>query len=96
MRSEYIAGLRRRHAAAQRLLILDCGCSDPWPCKHFGESASEASEVEVDAYLKTALLLLAHGYTPAPNIRAMRGLWRRGGASRDVARRISERWEIAA
>jgi hypothetical protein len=96
MRSEYIAGLRRRHDAAQRLIILDCGCSDPWPCRHFRESASEASEAEVDAYHKTALLLLAEGYTPAPDIRAMRALWRRGGAARDVVRRISERWEIAA
>ena len=57
---------------------------------------SEVSEKQVDAYRDTALMLLASGYTPAPNLPAMRVLWRRGGQDRALVQRISENWEVAA
>lgn len=27
------AAMRRRRATCERLAVLDCGCSDPWPCR---------------------------------------------------------------
>jgi hypothetical protein len=89
------APLRRRRAAAIEARLLACGCSDPWTCKHY-QSVSEVSDVQVDAYRDTALTLLALGYTPAPNIPAMRVLWRRGGDDQRLVRKISQTWVVAA
>ena len=65
---------------------------DPWTCHH----DSDVSAVAVDAYRDAALALLCLGYTPAPNIPVMRGLWRRNEEDRDLVRSISSRWEVAA
>jgi hypothetical protein len=93
----YVDGLKRRRAAARRLAILDCGCSDPWGHDHeLLLDEKKVSDVELDAYRDTALMLLSVGLTPAPNLPAMRMLWRRGGADRDLVSQISSRWEVAA
>jgi hypothetical protein len=40
--------------------------------------------------------LLSEGLTPAPNVEAMRILWRRGGNDQRLAVRLAELWEVAA
>jgi hypothetical protein len=37
-----LAGLRRRREAAWRLPPLDCGCRDPWTCRHRRMPASSS------------------------------------------------------
>jgi hypothetical protein len=85
--------LLRRREAARRLPPLECGCSDPWPCRRFDPPPSSRS---VDGYRDAALHLLAEGLIPAPNIKAMRELWRRGRDEQNLARTISELWEKTA
>lgn len=89
----YIAGLRRRRAATYRVPALDCGHRDPWTCHH---DPVTVSDQYIDGYRDAAQHLLANGMTPAPNLAAMRAMWRRGGPDRDLVRAIAERWEIAA
>jgi hypothetical protein len=72
---------------------MECGHVDPWTCSHDDGTISDA---QVDAYRAAALTLLALGYTPAPNIAAMRVLWRRRGFDRDLVQRISEQWQVSA
>ena len=83
--AEYIAGLRRRRAASRRLPVLDDGHADPW-CYPPPQRGYEAA----------AAHLLAYGLTPAPNLDAMRRMWRCGGEARRIARAVAERWETAA
>lgn len=89
---------KRRHAADLRLPPLDCGRhSDPWVCDCVTSSHSvHPSDVEVDAYRSTAVLLLNLGLTPSPDVHLMRALWRRGGEDRALVSTISSRWEVAA
>lgn len=91
--SNYIEQLRRRRAATYRLPVLDCGHADPWTCRH---DPVTVTDQYVDGYRNAAEHLLANGLTPAPNLIAMRAMWRRGGTDRDLVRAIAERWEIAA
>ena len=88
---DYIEGLRRRRAASYRLPVLDSGRSDPW---YYDDP--EPSERTADGYFATAKHLLAVGLLPAPNLGAMRLMWRRGGEHRRFARLVAERWETAA
>lgn len=90
----YIAGLRRRRAATYRLPVLDCGHADPWTCKC--SDSDNATDQYIDGYRDAAQHLLAQGLTPAPNLPAMRGMWKRGGDDQRLAVRIAQRWEIAA
>lgn len=86
---------RRRSAAARRLPVLGCGVhSDPWTCRC--GSTSDPSDIQVDGYIAAAQLLLSLGFTPSPNIPAMRVMWRRGGIARELVQRISNQWEVAA
>ncbi len=76
--------LRRRRAASHRLVRLDSGRAEPWhyePPKHGYPSAAEH--------------LSAVGPCAHPDLDAMREMWRAGGASRVLAARISEFWEVA-
>ena len=89
---EYIAGLRRRRAASRRLPVLDhSGRADPW---YYDRPAP--SEHETDGYCAAAAHLLAAGLLPAPDLGAMRIMWRRDTEQRNLARHIAERWEVAA
>jgi hypothetical protein len=91
----YINGCRRRRAATYRVPPIDCGCADPWTCRCY--DAPEPSERNADGYHAAALHLLAAGLLPAPNLGAMRTLWRRRDSEqRELARHIAERWDVAA
>lgn len=86
--------LRARRAASRRLPRLECcACRDPWPCRC--HDPVEPSEQSANGYSDAAQHLLALGLLPAPNVPAMRMLWRRGGDERSLVGRISERWEVA-
>lgn len=95
MNHDVVQGLRRRRQAADDMRRMDCGCTDPWPCRHFDEPVM-LSEHRVDAYRAAALTLLESGLTPAPNVECLRALWRRGGDDRKLVRDISQRWVVAA
>jgi hypothetical protein len=83
--------LRRRRAASYRLPVLDSGHADPW----FYDDI-EPSERTADGYYAAAQHLIAAGFLPAPNIPAMRLMWRRDDEQRELVRYIAERWEVAA
>jgi len=83
--------LRRRRAASYRLPVLDCGRSDPWYYDR-----PELSERTADGYCAAALHLIAAGLLPAPDLGAMRILWRRDTEQRNVARQIAERGQVVA
>lgn len=74
---------------------LECRCVDPWVCRHY-DTLDAASDLQVDGYIAAAQQLLSLGYTPSPNISAMRVMWRRGGTARELVQRISKQWEVAA
>lgn len=82
--TQYIAALRRRRAAAQRTPVLDDGHADPW---HYPPITA--------GYCDAAQHLLERGMTPAPNVSAMREMWKRGGVERDLVQTIAERWDVS-
>lgn len=65
--------------------MLDCGRADPW-----------SYPPPVRGYAEAAAHLLDHGLLPAPNLAAMRDMWKADDGSRRVARTIAECWEMAA
>lgn len=71
----------RRRAASRRL-----SGGDPWWYPPPGERG----------YPEAAAHLLSCGLTPAPNVAAVRSMWKVGGESRRIAQVIAERWECAA
>lgn len=77
-----IAAWRRRHDAARRLLSLDCGCLDPWPCRCTEPPLSPAT---VDGWRKAALHLLEAGLVPPVPVEVLQKLWRTGGSDRELA-----------
>ncbi|OBB08921.1 hypothetical protein A5668_11945 [Mycolicibacterium fortuitum] len=89
-----MAGLRRRRAATYRLPALDCGHTDPWVCDCRNDI--EMTDQYVDGYRDAAEHLLSQGLTPAPNLPAMRAMWKRGGDDQRLAMRIAQLWETAA
>lgn len=91
--NHYIAGLRRRRAATDRVERLACGCRDPWTHRCTGDPTSERM---ADAYKDAVAHLGLLGLTAAPRVDEMRQLWRRGGAYQRLVRTVAERWEIAA
>jgi hypothetical protein len=82
----YAHGLRLRRAASWRLPVLDhSGRSDPWWYPEPG----------IRGYEQAAHHLLGHGLLPAPNLPALRTMYRCGGYQRRVAEVIAEAWELA-
>jgi hypothetical protein len=77
-----VAGWKRRHRAARRVISLDCGCPDPWPCRC---SEPPLSDKMIDAGRDGALHLLADGYVPLLKIEVLQALYRRGGDDRELA-----------
>jgi hypothetical protein len=90
-----LSQLRRRREAALRSMPLNCGCRDPWTCRCRDDRA-EFTERHVDGYVSAVLHLLDKGLMPAPNLPAMRLMYRRGGRDRRIASEIAERWGTAA
>jgi hypothetical protein len=89
-----LADTRRRRAASRRIEPLACcACVDPWMCRcHDGP----ASDQQLDGYAEAAEHLLTHNLLPAPNVAAVRRMWRRGGQAQRLAVRIAESWESVA
>lgn len=74
--------LRCRRQASSRVVPLDCGCSDPWPCTC---SSPPLTDRMIDAGRDAAIHLLTSGVIPPLDIEIRRALWRRGGADRVLA-----------
>lgn len=68
-----------------------CECRDPAGCRHHRPQ----SQTQLDAYRAAAEHLLSLDLPPAPDVVAMRVMWRRGGASQRLAVLIAQRWELA-
>lgn len=86
-RQDIHSGLKRRRDGAQRLVPLDCGCRDPWPCRC---TEPPLSERWIDAGREAALDLLAVGMMPMLEIEVLRALHRRGGRDRVLAQRLHQ------
>lgn len=80
--TSYVEQLHRRRTASRRLPRLESGRPDPW---HYPAPTA-------GGYRDAAHHLAAHGLTPAPNVAALRDMWKAGGESRRVAAVISDRW----
>ena len=74
--------MRLRRGASRRMVPLDCGCRDPWPCRCTEPPLSEAA---LDAWHDAALHVLASGEIPLVPIEVRRAWWKRGGADRRLA-----------
>ena len=66
---------------------LACGHRDPWPCRHYEPPPTQRM---VDAGAAAAAHLLELGHTPILKTDVLRGLWRRGGADRQLAQHLYE------
>ena len=77
--------LQRRRATAYRVVPLDCGCPDPWPCDC---TSPPLNDRWVDAGRDAALHLLAQGLLPRLELEVLRALYRRGGRDRILAERL--------
>ena len=77
--------LHRRRDGAHRLAILDCGCADPWGhCTRM-----PLTERALDGWRDAANAVLAEGMTPMVPAEIRRSLWRRGGADRALAEKLT-------
>lgn len=76
------AGWKRRRRAVRRLVPLNCGCPDPWPCRCTDPPLSDKM---IDAGRDAALHFLAAGRVPLLKIEVLQGLYRRGGEDRELA-----------
>jgi hypothetical protein len=74
--------MKRRRATSRRLVPLDCGCRDPWPCRC---TEPPLSERMIDAGRDAALHVLNTGNVPLLEIEVLRALYRRGGDDRALA-----------
>ena len=95
MSESVAAQLRRRRLASYRYPPMACSpCRDPHGCRC--HSPDEITERYVDGYQAAAQHLMAHGMVPAPNVDAMRVMWRLGGDDQRLAVRLADYWEVAA
>ena len=75
--AEYIASLRRRRKATQRVPVLACGRhADPWRCDCYGNEL--LSDVRADAAVAAADMLAAMGLPGIFSQDECRAMWRRG------------------
>jgi hypothetical protein len=81
-----VAGWLRRRRAAQRLMPLDCGCADPWPCRC--RRADPLTDHQVDGWRAAALDIIEDGHAPIVPVEVVRRLWKRGGRDRELAERL--------
>lgn len=64
--------------------------------KHTNISEYTATTQQVWAYEAAVEHLLGRGLLPAPDVDALRSMWKAGGRSRRVAEIIAHRWEMAS
>lgn len=64
------------------MVPLDCGCRDPWCCWCTDPPLSDQA---LDGWVNAAHRVLADGRMPLVPIEVRRGLYRRGGADRQLA-----------
>lgn len=76
---------RQRRQASYRLIPLDCGCRDPWPCRC---TVPPLSDKTVDAGRAAALHVLDQGRVPLLELEVLRALYRRGGLDRQLAEQL--------
>jgi len=81
-KSTRLAWWERRRAAACRVVPLDCGCPDPWPCRCTDPPLSLRA---MDGWRDAALHVLSTGKVPILEVEVLQALWRRGGADRELA-----------
>ncbi|ORB16875.1 hypothetical protein BST37_05880 [Mycobacterium noviomagense] len=74
--------MRRRRAASWRLVPLDCGCRDPWPCRC---TQPPLTDCQLDGWRDAAQHVLDEGYMPLVPLEVRRALWRREGTDRRLA-----------
>ena len=87
--------LRRRRVWSYKCPPLNCcPCRDPLGCRC--HNPARINDQYVDGYQDAAQHLLTEGLPPAPNVAALRRLWRRGGQDQRLARRVAELWEVSA
>jgi hypothetical protein len=79
--------LRARRAASYRLVPLDCGCRDPWPCRC---TEPPLTDVQLDGWRDAAKHVLGQGRIPLLPIEVRRALWRRGSADRALAEELHQ------
>jgi hypothetical protein len=84
--------IQARRESARRLPPMECGCSDPWPCRC---ASAEPSDKGVEGYLEAVAHLSSLGLLGAPFLPELRALWRRGDAERRIVRDITSRWAVA-
>lgn len=83
--ADILSQLRRRRRAAERLAPLDCGCSDPWPCRCTEPPLTDRA---LDAWRDAAGHLFDAGKTPLLPLEVLQALYRRGGADRALAKEL--------
>lgn len=84
----------RRHEAAVRLPQLDCGCADPWTCRH--SIVPALSDNQIDGYADAARYILeTTGCTPILPLDVVRALYRRGGQDRALAEKLRTAGAVA-
>ena len=79
--NDSVRQLRRRRSASQRMVPLQCGCPDPWPCRCTDPPLTERA---LDAWRDAAWHILKTGQMPLVPIEVRRALWRRP-ADRELA-----------
>lgn len=78
--------LGRRRSAAKRLVPLECGCSDPHPCRC---TEPPLSEKMIDAGRDAAVHIMDNtGRVPLLQTEVLRALYRRGGDDRVLAEKL--------
>lgn len=75
------SALHRRRAAASRCEPLECGCVDPWTCRH--HDGNHDTDRQTEAAIAAGDHLLGHRLGPIYNVDQGRALWRAG--RRDLA-----------
>ena len=77
----------RRHDAAERVPLLDCGCADPWTCRC--GAVPPMSDLQLNGYVDAARYILdTTGHMPILPVEVLRRLWQRGGDDRDLAEKL--------